>query len=128
MNGMHKTERRRAYENFWVIGLEQEELLEVKYSLDRTGIKKKTAKKLYALECGPGCTSCICNNWTAGLTAVHHLLCILYKIDCLNVYCMIVNVQCQPFSRLLCLNIVCKLYMYSVIVMHMYTLLFTSVV
>ena len=46
-------------------------LLEVKDDLDRTGRKKKlkNAKKLHALECGPGCTSWICNNWTAGLMA-----------------------------------------------------------
>ena len=45
-------------------------VLEVNDGLDRTGMKKyiKTAK-FHALECGPGCTSWICNNWTAGLTA-----------------------------------------------------------
>ena len=26
-------------------------------------------QKFHALECSTGCTSCICNNWTAGVTA-----------------------------------------------------------
>ena len=28
---------------------------------------------MHALECGPGCTSWICNKWTAGVMAATHL-------------------------------------------------------
>ena len=55
----------------------------MKYDLDRTGMKKidKNGKKLHALECGPRCTSWICSNWTAGITAVlsmHTGLCVAH--------------------------------------------------
>ena len=42
----------------------------MKDGLDRTSKKiDKKRQKLHALECATGCTSWICNNWTAGLTA-----------------------------------------------------------
>ena len=39
----------------------------MKHDVDRTG--KKNKLKLHALEHATGCTSWICNNWTAGVTA-----------------------------------------------------------
>ena len=40
----------------------------------------KKRQKLHALECGPGCTSWICNKWTAGLTTVVTSLAEKFKI------------------------------------------------
>ena len=86
-NSMHKTVHHRAHGCLRAMGLEREEsrrvvssglsgVLEVKYDLhvDRTGMKNRLKKgqKLQALECAPGCTSWICSNWTAGITAVQH--------------------------------------------------------
>ena len=42
--------------------------------MTKVQVRKVDKKKKKKLECGTGCTSWVCNNWTAGLTAVLDVL------------------------------------------------------